>query len=580
MHTFMTHFDITQFNQTEHSTLLQQLAHTYKENTWVIEQALNNRPFASLADFKQHCVETVNHAPMAKVDQLLASYQQSWQTTDFCPAATDEAFNVFMSLVNEHDKKFHFPFILALTGLRNRGMTIQEATRVVKHRMNNPVESERIESIRQIHRMAETAINQAVDYEPRLGNATWDGMEQLSQFTDTGYEELQQLTITYMTESHKKCAQLIAEQMRTAGFDRITIDPLGNVIGHYLSDLSDAKTLMTGSHYDTVRNAGKYDGRLGIYVPITCVAELKRNNKRLPYHLEVVAFAEEEGQRFKSAFLGSSALAGVFDPDWLSQEDANGITMAQVMADNQCDFQTIQSLKRNPDQYLGFVEVHIEQGPVLWGKQLPLGIVTSINGNVRYNLTIQGVPEHAGTAPMQTRRDAATAGAELILYIEERAKQDKDSVGTVGILQVPRGSLNVVPGRCQFSIDLRAPNDQQRDALDRDVRAKLDDIAERRGISYQLEEILRIPAAPSAPALQSLWEQSVTDIGLPLCKMNSGATHDAMIMHRLLPQAMLFVRNEYRGISHNPLESLTNDDAQIAVEAFAALLNNMGSRFM
>ncbi|HSI55547.1 MAG TPA: hydantoinase/carbamoylase family amidase, partial [Ramlibacter sp.] len=270
-------------------------------------------------------------------------------------------------------------------------------------------------------------------------------------------------------------------------------------------------------------------------------------------------------------------LIGAFNPAWLEQKDAEGITMREAMqhAGLPATLEGIGALRRDPAGYLGFVEVHIEQGPVLNEIDLPLGIVTSINGGVRYLCEVQGMASHAGTTPMNRRRDAASAVAELALYLEQRAAKDGDSVGTIGIWTVPGGSTNVVPGRCQFTLDLRAPNDAQRDALVRDTLAQLKSICERRGLGHTVEETMRAAAAPSAPDWQARWERAVDALGVPLYRMPSGAGHDAMKLHEVMPQAMLFVRGQNSGISHNPLESSTNDDIQLAVEAFGLLLDKL-----
>jgi len=307
------------------------------------------------------------------------------------------------------------------------------------------------------------------------------------------------------------------------------------------------------------------------------VRELSRQGLRLPFGFEVVGFAEEEGQRYKATFLGSGALIGHFDPAWLDQQDADGVTMRAAMAHAALRVEDIPAIQRDPARYLGFVEVHIEQGPVLNELDLPLGIVTSINGSVRYVGEVLGMASHAGTTPMDRRRDAATAVAELALFVERRAAADGDSVGTIGMLQVPNGSINVVPGACRFSLDLRAPVNAQRDALAGDVLAELQAICERRGLRYTLEETMRAAAAPSAPAWQQRWERAVTALGVPLHRMPSGAGHDAMKLHEVMPQAMLFVRGQNSGISHNPLESTTNDDMQLAVDAFLFLLNDLAA---
>jgi N-carbamoyl-L-amino-acid hydrolase len=246
-----------------------------------------------------------------------------------------------------------------------------------------------------------------------------------------------------------------------------------------------------------VRNGGKYDGRLGILVPMACVRELHRAGRRLPFGLEVVGFAEEEGQRYKATFLGSGALVGQFDPAWLDQSDAEGITMRQAMQQAGLCITDIPKVARDAPLYLGFVEVHIEQGPVLNEMDLPLGVVTSINGSLRYLGEVIGLASHAGTTPMDRRRDAAVAVAELALFVEKRASAEPQLVGTVGMLEVPNGSINVVPGRCRFSLDLRATTNAARDALAADVRAELQAICDRRGLRFVLEETLRADAAPA-----------------------------------------------------------------------------------
>ena len=326
-----------------------------------------------------------------------------------------------------------------------------------------------------------------------------------------------------------------------------------------------------------MRNGGKYDGRLGIFVPMMCVGELHRQGRRLPFDIEVVAFAEEEGQRYKTGFLASSALAGKFDPTWLDRRDADGILLRDAMTTAGLNVDDIPKLARNPEEYLGFVEVHIEQGPVLNELDLPLGVVTSINGSVRYAGEVIGMASHAGTTPMDRRRDAATAVAELALYTERRAAQTPSLVATMGMLDVPGGSVNVVPGRCKFSLDIRSTTDNVRDDCAHDVLAELAAICARRGLSHSIEETMRVAAAPCAQGWQQRWQRAVETLGLPVFHMPSGAGHDAMKMHEILPQAMLFVRGENAGISHNPLESITNHDAELAVRAFQQLLEDLAT---
>jgi N-carbamoyl-L-amino-acid hydrolase len=370
------------------------------------------------------------------------------------------------------------------------------------------------------------------------------------------------LTVTWLTEAHRACAADLLGWMRDDGFDEAGIDAVG-------------PRLLTGSHYDTVRNAGRYDGRLGIFVPMACVRELARQGRRLPFDLEVVGFAEEEGQRFPAAFIGSGALVGQFDPAWLDLRDADGVTLREAMAAAGHDPAAVAASRRDPSRYRGFVEVHIEQGPVLSTAGVALGVVTAINGSVRFVGEMTGVACHAGTTPMGQRRDAATGVAELALHVERRASAVPAIVGTVGQMQVPDGSINVVPGRCRFSLDLRAPSDALRDALVADVLAELAAISTRRGLTYTLEETMRASAAPSDPALQRRWERAVAATGTRVFHLPSGAGHDAMKLHEAMPQAMLFMRGDNDGISHNPLEAINAADTQLAVEAFLHFLEQL-----
>jgi N-carbamoyl-L-amino-acid hydrolase len=582
---------LKEINSATHAQALQLLDGLYEHSPWVADKALVARPFKSLADLKYqlaHALQTSGKpaqlkliqahpelAGKAMVSKSLTAESSNEQNKAGLTQCTPEEFATIQKLNADYNAKFGFPFILAVRGPRGTGLNKQQIIATFTRRLQGHPEFERQECLRNINRIAEIRLNDKFGYEPVLGNQVWDWQEELSAFSDPGYADKGQLTVTYLTDAHRACAQYIVAGMQECGFDDVKIDAVGNVVGIYHAATPDAKTLMTGSHYDTVRNGGKYDGRLGIFTPMACVRELHRQGKRLPFHFEVVAFAEEEGQRYKATFLGSGALIGDFKPEWLAQQDADGITMRQAMQHAGLNVDDIPKLQRKPADYLGFVEVHIEQGPVLNELDIPLGIVTSINGSVRMQCEIIGTASHAGTTPMNRRADAATALAELALYVEQRALQDGDSVATIGMLHVPGGSVNVVPGRCAFSLDMRAPVNAQRDAMVADIQAELKSLCERRGVRYAVEETMRAAAAPSAPAWQARWEAAVSTLGLPLYRMPSGAGHDAMKLHEVMPQAMLFVRGQNSGISHNPLESSTNDDMQLAVDALMHLLTTL-----
>ncbi len=577
----------------------------YEHSPWIVEQALAQRPpsgFLSIAAFQQACIHVLEAAGVdaavalirahpelaskAAVARTLTAESNHEQSTAGLTHCTPEEFARIQQFNIDYKARFGWPFILAVRGPRGTGLTRQQIIAAFERRLHSQPDAERAECIRQIHRIAELRLLDKFGIHDTPGQRVWDWQENLAQHSEPGYQARGELTVTYLTDAHRACAAQIAQTMRDVGCDSVHIDAVGNVVGRYEGEgwkagnqMSGqvAKALLTGSHYDTVHNGGKYDGRLGIYVPLACVRELHAQKKRLPHALEIVAFAEEEGQRYKATFLASSALAGSFDATWLDQQDADGITIRAAMqsAGQPGTMEAIAQLRRDPARYLGYVEVHIEQGPVLTQKQIPLGIVTSINGSVRFLGEVIGVASHAGTTPMDMRMDAAAAVAELILHVEQAAQRHTGTVGTVGKLEVPSGSINVVPGRCRFSLDLRAPTNPQRDVLLADVQTGLQAICERRGLRYTLEETMRASAAPSAPEWQTRWEVAVAALGLPVLRLPSGAGHDAMKLHEILPQAMLFVRGENGGISHNPLESSTAEDMDLAVRAFQHLLLNL-----
>lgn len=567
---------------------------TYEHSPWIARAAAAQRPFASLVHLKLALAQVVREAGQAAqlalirahpelagkamVSQTLTAESTNEQGKAGLTDCTPEELARIQQLNAAYNARFGFPFILAVRGPRGLGLSRAEIIATLARRLDKHPDFERAECLRNIHRIAEIRLNDKFGHTPEAGNLVWDWAERLAQHSDPGFAERGELTVTYLTDAHRAAARDLQDWMVECGFDEVTQDAVGNVVGVYHSQDRSAPRLLTGSHFDTVRNGGKYDGRLGILVPMACVRALHRAGRRLPFGIEVVGFSEEEGQRYKAVFLGSGALTGQFDAAWLDQQDADGISMREAMAHAGLNVDEIASIRRDPAHYRGFVEVHIEQGPVLNALDMPLGIVTSINGSVRYLGEVIGMASHAGTTPMDQRRDAATAVAELALFAEKRAASTPQVVATIGMLQVPNGSMNVVPGRCTFSLDVRATTDAVRDACADDIRAELAAICARRGLHFRLEETLRAAAAPSDATWQQRWERAVQALGLPLFHLPSGAGHDAMKLHEIMPQAMLFVRGLNAGISHNPLESITNDDAELCVLAFANLLDQLATK--
>ena len=587
----MPHLTIEQLNTAPLSEAVALLDGVYEHSPWIAEQAMAQRPFATLAALKFALAQTLDAggedaqlalirahpelAGKAMVSNTLTAESTNEQQTAGLTQCTPQEFERIQSLNSAYNARFGFPFIVAVRGPRGLGLSKAQIIATLERRVHGHPEYERAECIRNIHRIAEIRLNDKFGQAPHLGNLVWDWQESLAQHSDRGASARGELTVTYLTEAHHAVAKQLQADMLACGFDQVEIDAVGNVVGIYRAEDANAKTLMTGSHYDTVRNGGKYDGRLGIYAPMACVKTLHAAGQRLPFHFEVIGFAEEEGQRYKATFLGSGAVVGQFNHSWLDQTDADGITMRDAMAQAGLNPKDIPALARNPANYLGFIEVHIEQGPVLNEMHLPLGVVSSINGSIRYVGQINGMASHAGTTPMDRRRDAVAALAEFAVYAEQRAIQDGDSVATIGMLNVPNGSINVVPGQCHFSLDMRAPNDGQRDALASDILSKLDAICTARQVDYQLSETVRASAAPSDPVWQQRWSDAVKAQGLPVFSMPSGAGHDAMKLHEVMPQAMLFVRGENAGISHNPLESTTADDMQLSIDALMHVLTHL-----
>ena len=564
------------------------LAGIYEHSPWIAGQALSKRPFASLAALKAAMADVVTQAGpdaqrqlieahpelagRAMVSQTLTAESTNEQQKAGLTACSPQEFETLQALNASYRAKFGWPFILAVRGPRGTGLSRTEIIDTLGRRLHGHPDFEMQECLRNIHRIAEIRLKDLFGAETPDGDLVWDWHQSLARHSEPGFAARGQLSVTYLSDAHQACAREIAQGMRDCGFDHVSKDAVGNVVGRYRALGGAGKILLTGSHFDTVRNGGRYDGRLGIFVAMAAVRELHQQGKRLPFELEVVAFSEEEGQRYPATFLGSSALVGDFNPAWLEQRDSQGVSMRDAMHNAGLHVQDITQIKRDPSKYLGYVEIHIEQGPVLNELNRPLGVVSSINGSIRLQCEITGVPSHAGTTPMKRRRDAAAAVAELSVYMEQRAAQDDSLVATIGQWQVPDGSINVVPGRCLFSLDMRAPTDAQRDALAKDVLNQLQAIAERRGLSYRADEVMRAAAAPCNPIFQDDWAQCLARLGVPLTKLPSGAGHDAMKLHQIMPQAMLFVRGENAGISHNPLESTTSDDMQLAIDAFREFL--------
>ncbi len=391
-------------------------------------------------------------------------------------------------------------------------------------------------------------------------------LDALAAFTD----DPPRLTRLCLSQSHRRAAEQFIAWAKESGL-AARIDPVGNVRARYEGRRPDAPALMIGSHIDTVRDAGRYDGALGALAALSVVEGLAAQGRRLDVAIEIVAFGDEEGVRFPRTLTGSRGLAGVNEPEALEQKDADGVSMRDAL----------KAFGGDPDRrgaaraegLAAFVELHIEQGPVLEAEGRPLGVVTAINGATRLSAVVTGSAGHAGASPMDLRRDALAAAAEMVLAIEARARLEPELVATVGRLEVEPGAVNVIPGRVRFTVDARAPLDERRQRAVADIAAALAAIAKRRSVRLELTPTHEAAGYICHPTIVAGLEAAVVAVGADPRLLPSGAGHDAMVMGQRWPAGLLFVRCK-GGVSHNPAESISEGDCAIALAALARFVED------
>jgi allantoate deiminase len=379
------------------------------------------------------------------------------------------------------------------------------------------------------------------------------------------------LTRVFLSEEHRRANELVAGWMGEAGLVA-QVDAMANITGRMEGRSVGLPALLLGSHLDTVRDAGRYDGMLGVVTAIECAHQIGAG--ALPFALEVIGFGDEEGVRFGSTLLGSRAVAGTLDLKVLDLTDQEGICMADALRRFGLDPDQVTAAARRRADLLAYVELHIEQGPVLERAGLAVGCVTSINGATRLQVHLRGMAGHAGTVPMGARQDALVAAAEAILAVEQRCSQEQHLVGTVGRIEASPGAVNVIPGECRFTIDVRAPQDIRRGRAVRDIRAAVADIAVRRGIQSSIAVLHDSAASPCAPWLMQQIDAAIAAQGITPQRLPSGAGHDAMAMAAIADTGMIFVRCA-GGVSHHPQESITVEDAQAGFETLRRFVRNL-----
>jgi allantoate deiminase len=411
-----------------------------------------------------------------------------------------------------------------------------------------------------------------MDETESTGRAICARIDELARFT----EDPPRLTRIFLSPEMRRTTDLVLAWMREAGMNA-QMDAIGNVVGRYEGTKPGLPALVLGSHLDTVRDAGKYDGMLGVVTAIACVGRLAHDDVRLPFAIEVIGFADEEGVRFGATMLGSRAVAGTFDRALLDLRDKNGMTLAQAMRDFGLDPARVTDAAKPRPGILAYAELHIEQGPVLEAAGLPVGTVTSINGAARFEVEVAGEAGHAGTVPMDRRHDALAAAAECVLAVEKRCASEAGLVGTVGRIEASPGAINVIPGAARFTIDLRAPDDAQRSRAADDLRASFDAIAARRSTPITLRRVHGLAAAPCAPWLMDQVDRAIAAEGVEPFRLASGAGHDGMAMIALADICMIFVRCA-RGISHNPAEAISAQDAGMGFRVLLRFLKDFAPK--
>ena len=394
----------------------------------------------------------------------------------------------------------------------------------------------------------------------------WDRCEALACHS----EQPDGLTRVYLSPEQRAVNEQVLRWMGEAGMST-RVDAIGNVVGRYEGQRPGLPCLMLGSHLDTVRDAGKYDGMLGVIAAIECVADLHVRAARLPFAVEVVGFADEEGVRFSVTLLGSRAVAGTFDRTALDKTDAAGISMRDALAAAGLDSGRIGDAARRPGDVLAYAELHIEQGPVLEAEGLPVGVVTAINGGNRFELEVEGMAGHAGTVPMGLRRDALAAAAECTLAIERIARGMPEVVATVGRIEALPGAVNVIPGKVRFTLDARAPTDALRQSAVTAMRSEFAAIASRRDVTIALAPIWEAQTTLCSPELQRQLAEAIHAEGARVHHLPSGAGHDGMAIIAIAPVGMLFIRCK-GGISHNPAEAVALADVETGVRVLARFI--------
>lgn len=407
----------------------------------------------------------------------------------------------------------------------------------------------------------------------RLASNLMARLDELATFTEVPG----QVTRRYLTQAHAASMRQVQAWMEAAGMG-VRVDAVANVIGHYEGTTPNSAALLLGSHIDTVIDAGRYDGTLGVLAGIAAVEELARRGERLAHAIEVVAFGDEEGVRFPTRLLTSRALIGAVDEAMLDIADLDGVTVRAALAAIGCDPAAYRDCARHKDQIAAYLELHIEQGPMLQERGQPVAVVTGINGGMRMTVTVTGMAGHAGTVPMGLRRDALAAAADMVLEVERVGLSEPDLVATVGRIEPRPAAPNVIAGRVEFTVDMRSPSDDLRRRAEGQLLAVLHGIASRRQVELATNVYYEMPATVLDGRIIAAAGEAIAACGHEPLQLSSGAGHDAMALAQRWPAGMIFVRCK-DGISHNPAESVTVEDVDIAMRVLIETLRRLDRIF-
>ncbi|WP_319773833.1 allantoate amidohydrolase [Breoghania sp.] len=578
-----------------------------EHSPWVAEAAAALRPFedipAMIAAFEaamrgaphDRQLELIRAHPDLAGKAALAGEVAQESKREQAGAGLDtlspEEFAAFERLNGAYKDRFGFPFILAV-----KGATKHQILSSFESRLTNESETEFSTALAQIARILRFRIEERVVVErrdlsqtggrtgdksveepvcSRLGRRAQSMIKALSRHS----AEEGKVTRLYLSQEHRAAADDVASWMRQAGLD-VSEDNLGTVRGYLAPSVpGDGRVLLIGSHIDTVRDAGKYDGNLGVIAGILAAEELAAGGAQLPFGIEVLAFGDEEGVRFPTTLLSSSAAAGNLDWRALQATDGDGIPVREALKRFGCDPDKAASAAYEAENVLGYLEVHIEQGPVLEADGLPVGIVTAIAGASRFRISLRGEAGHAGTVPMSLRHDALTAASELVLAIEKigQAGSRNHLVATVGEMTVLPGAVNVIPGEVRMSLDVRASSDAARLEAVEAIRAAARSIGAKRGCVVGIERFHDADTVPCSEAIQNSMAHVISNMGIRPRRLMSGAGHDGQAMAKLCDIGMIFVRCR-AGISHNPLEHATSDDMGTAIEALIGTIEKLAQQ--